>query len=105
MVPPAPGLLSTTTGCFHSSLIFSATSRAETSDEPPGGKPTTNRTGLDGKSAAVWACALVSTQKIRNAKPRCSMGREVYTRLARKIAAMSETGINPERLLEVVAAV
>jgi len=45
---PAPGLFSTSTGCFHSSLVFSATIRAEASAEPPGGNGTMIFTGFDG---------------------------------------------------------
>ena len=41
MPPPAPGLLSTITGCFRSRLIASATGRATVSATPPGGNGTT----------------------------------------------------------------
>src|SRR5690242_13931947 len=57
MVDAAPGLFSTITGCFHSSLIRSATIRAVTSEEPPGGKPTTIFTDRLGKLAASWPSA------------------------------------------------
>src|SRR5258706_5493190 len=102
MVAPAPSLLSTSTGCFHSSLMRSATRRAVTSEEPPGGKPTTMRTALAGKS--VCACAVASTRKNTNAKPRCSMAGSVHSPRMNS-PAQGETGISAERLLQVVAAV
>src|SRR6187401_1798152 len=54
MLPPAPGLLSTITDCFHSVESLSATMRHSASFEPPGGNGTTMRTPLSGQ---VWACA------------------------------------------------
>ncbi len=53
MTPPAPGLFSTITCCPSSSLSFGAISRAMMSLEPPGEKPTTMRTGFEGKLCAV----------------------------------------------------
>ncbi len=53
MRPPAPGLLSTTTFCFSSSLMRSASTRPAMSAEPPGANPTSSRTGL-----STWARAL-----------------------------------------------
>ncbi|MNL65648.1 hypothetical protein D3C87_1900050 [compost metagenome] len=48
MLPPAPGLLSTTTGWPHDGEIFSEKIRARMSGAPPLGKPTTMRIGLFG---------------------------------------------------------
>src|SRR5262245_38913333 len=80
MVPPAPGLFSTITGCFHSSLMRSATRRADTSDEPPGGNPTTMRTARDGNSLCASAWVFSAANK-RQAKNVLIAGR-VYTRCA-----------------------
>src|SRR5574343_857916 len=51
---PAPGLLSTTTGCPKAGASFSANTRAAMSGPPPGGKGTTRVMVLAGKA---WACA------------------------------------------------
>ena len=40
IMPPAPPLLSTSTGWFSTSLSLSASTRAITSVAPPAGKPT-----------------------------------------------------------------
>ena len=50
---PAPGLFSTTTGCFHLALSFCPTARAIASAEPPGGNGTMMRTGRVGKSSCA----------------------------------------------------
>jgi hypothetical protein len=50
IVVPAPGLFSTSTGCFHSSLVFSATILAAASADPPGGNGTMIFTGRAGKA-------------------------------------------------------
>jgi len=55
MRPPAPGLFSTSTGCFSSSFMRSAISRAAMSAEPPGAKPTTILTGLSTCAKAAKA--------------------------------------------------
>lgn len=47
-VVPAPGLYSTTTGCFQSSENACARMRACTSEDPPGGNGITSRTILFG---------------------------------------------------------
>jgi hypothetical protein len=48
MVPAAPGLFSTTTGCPSASCSAGATMRAVTSTFPPGAKGTMILTGLAG---------------------------------------------------------
>ena len=48
MLPPAPGLFSTTTDWPHASESFCAMSRPAMSSDPPGGNGTTMRTGLVG---------------------------------------------------------
>src|SRR6218665_1822168 len=50
MFPEAPGRFSTTMGCPNPSAIFWATSRAELSVAPPGGKPRTKRIGRSAPS-------------------------------------------------------
>src|SRR6185312_1070954 len=53
MLPPAPGLFSTTTLWPHASPSFWAISRPTTSSGPPGGKGTTSLTACDGKTSAA----------------------------------------------------
>src|SRR4051795_4057188 len=53
MLPPAPGLFSTTTDCPHTSCRRLETSRAVISVEPPGVNGTTTRTGFAGQSPAA----------------------------------------------------
>ena len=48
MTPDAPGRFSTTTGWPSDSVSFCATMRARMSFAPPGGKPTSMRSGFDG---------------------------------------------------------
>src|SRR5271154_5578322 len=52
MLPPAPGLFSTTTDWPQTSCRRLLTRRAVISVEPPGVNGTTTRTGLAGQSAA-----------------------------------------------------
>src|ERR1700709_2059393 len=52
MLPPAPGLFSTTTDWPQSSCKRLETRRAVMSVEPPGVNGTTTRTGFAGQSAA-----------------------------------------------------
>src|SRR5690606_7981512 len=54
--PPAPGSLRITIGCPNSRYMASPNSLAVISVGPPGGKGTTNVTGLSGY-AALAACA------------------------------------------------
>ena len=54
--PLAPARFSTTTERFSRSAMPGATMRASRSLGPPGGKPTTKRSGRSGKSV-VWARA------------------------------------------------
>src|SRR5260221_7404466 len=61
MLPPAPGLLSTITGCFVLSETFCARSRATVSSGPPAGYGTTNRIGFDGYGCASAKPALLAT--------------------------------------------
>ena len=49
-MPPAPALLSTTTGCFQRSFSLSPSVRTMTSSELPAGAGTTMRTGLVGQA-------------------------------------------------------
>ena len=67
MAPPAPGLLSTTTGWPMSVEICSARMRATTSMVPPAGAGTIMRTGL-----SVQAMAAVEQSKARVASGRIS---------------------------------
>src|SRR2546421_8012947 len=57
MLPPAPGLFSTTTGCPRACCSFGAIRRAERSTGPPGAYGTTRWIGL------VWAkpCAAAAS--------------------------------------------
>src|SRR2546429_3201653 len=52
MLPPAPGLFSTTTGCPSACCSLGAMRRAERSTGPPGAYGTTRWTGRDGQSCA-----------------------------------------------------
>src|SRR4029077_1547072 len=54
MLPPAPGRLSTSTGCFQASPSFWPSARATVSTAPPAANGTTIRTGLEGND---WAKA------------------------------------------------
>src|SRR5689334_13769209 len=53
MLPPAPGLFSTTTDCPSLSAIFGAIERAMRSELPPGGKLTMKRIGFDRQLCAL----------------------------------------------------
>ncbi len=53
MMPAAPPLFSITTEMFHMVESFCPTTRASASVPPPGGKPTTMRTGPDGRVCAL----------------------------------------------------
>src|SRR5690349_2077309 len=57
MFPPAPGRLSTITGCFQVSISFCPRARATVSTAPPAANGTTIRTGLAGYA---WATAPVA---------------------------------------------
>src|SRR2546421_10701425 len=58
MLPPAPGLFSTTTGWPSACCSLGAIKRAERSTGPPGAYGTTRWTGLDGQSCAPqWNAA------------------------------------------------
>ena len=48
ITPPAPGRLSTTTGCFHSSASRAASWRERVSTNPPGAYGTIQRTDFAG---------------------------------------------------------
>jgi hypothetical protein len=61
MLPPAPGLFSTTTFWPHVSLNFCAIPRPTTSSGPPGGKGTTRRAGRDGNACAIAGSVPVAT--------------------------------------------
>src|SRR5262249_21739167 len=56
-MPLELGRFSTTTGCFHTAVSFSPTSRAVTSAAPPAVNGTTMRIGCRGKSAAAPCAA------------------------------------------------
>src|SRR5688572_21866721 len=71
MLPPAPVLFSTTTGCPHASLSFCPSRRATTSVVPPAANGTTIFTGFDGN-----ACAAASAgAKARTAAARMRVQR------------------------------
>src|SRR6188472_1910240 len=53
MLPPAPGLFSTTTDWFHASWSFCASWRATTSVVPPAANGTTILTGFEGHACAA----------------------------------------------------
>jgi hypothetical protein len=62
--PLAPARFSTTTERFSRSPIPGATMRASRSFGPPGGKPTTRRSGRSGKSTVcAWAFDRVASGK------------------------------------------
>src|SRR4051812_46997163 len=58
MMPFAPPRLSTTTCAPSASAIPGATVRATISTTPPGGKPTTKRSGFAGNASAAKTLAL-----------------------------------------------
>src|SRR5450830_441932 len=57
MLPLAPGTLSTTTGCPHRAVSFSARARVSLSALPPAATGTTMCTGRFGKAAGSAAAA------------------------------------------------
>ncbi|MFJ0639712.1 hypothetical protein WLU61_11515 [Bordetella bronchiseptica] len=57
MLPPAPGLFSTTTVCPRTSVSCLATSRPSVSTAPPGANGTTMRIGWPGQASAAAAGA------------------------------------------------
>src|SRR6185369_6945484 len=72
MLPPAPTRFSTTTGWPRRSARFVATMRAVRSVPPPGGKPTSMRTGLAGYPDCAWAnpaAIAIPRMRLRNANP------------------------------------
>ena len=81
MLPPAPGLLSTTTGWPR--LAFSEKVRARMSGAPPGGKVTTRRMGWRGKACWARACGamrvVVAAAKAAKAAKVASARRGVRT--------------------------
>src|SRR5438105_751070 len=77
MVPPAPGRVSTTTGCFQSSVSCSARMRATVSAEPPAEKPETIFTVRDGKSCAAAASAKAAAIAAIRARIMSSIGADV----------------------------
>src|ERR1035437_4689782 len=68
MDPDAPGLFSTMNCCPIDSFSFTASRRASGSTEPPGGKGTTNFTGLVGQFT-LWAEAGGDASAAQNASP------------------------------------
>ena len=70
MLPAAPGLVSTTTGCLKRCCSTSATERAIMSDGPPAGKLLTKVIGLVEKPCALAALATrlnVAADSVRRA--------------------------------------
>src|SRR5688572_7285568 len=65
MVPAAPGLFSTTTGCPSASCKAGAMSRAVTSTFPPAEKGTMMRIGLEGKACAAASVARLAARAAR----------------------------------------
>src|SRR3712207_2104014 len=57
IAPPAPARFSTTKGWPVRACSRSASGRATTSLEPPGGKGTTSRTGREGQGDDAAGCA------------------------------------------------
>src|SRR5687767_3685475 len=66
MAPPAPGLLSTITGCFHASESFLPRARANTSLEPLGGYGTMIVTARAGNCCAQADAAESRTAAIQS---------------------------------------
>src|SRR5690606_5063033 len=74
IVPPAPGLFSTITGCFRRRCSCSASARASVSVPAPGAKPTTM---VIGRSDPLdWADAGATSASAAQAAPIQRMGRE-----------------------------
>jgi hypothetical protein len=98
MLPPAPGLFSTTTDWPQTSCKRLETRRAVISVEPPGVNGTTTRTGLTGQSAA---CArkgrmdgAASTDAARPTKRRrFSIGALPRIRIARLPQVIDFSGV------------
>src|SRR5687768_7740381 len=63
MLPPAPGRLSTTIGCFKRSSILLATRRVKTSSGPPAVDVARMRTGLAGYGWAATGKAHAAAHK------------------------------------------
>src|ERR1700704_4500391 len=94
MLPPAPGLFSTTTDWPQTSCRRLLTRRAVISVEPPGANGTTTRTGLTGQSApeareprmdgAATAAAIptkrrrFSIKRTPRFRPVVALGRDVF---------------------------
>src|SRR5476651_1630117 len=68
MDPDAPGLFSTMNCCPIDSVNLTASRRASGSTEPPGGKGTTNFTGLVGQFT-LWAGAGSDASAAQNDSP------------------------------------
>src|SRR5687767_13565889 len=66
MLPVAPGLFSTTTGCLYSSESFWPTARARMSEVPPGGYGTMILRGFEGQ-ACPKAAPATAKDKAANA--------------------------------------
>src|SRR5262245_11978908 len=95
MLPPAPGLLSTTNGWPNCSASLGPSVRARMSTPPPGAKPTTMRTGPLGQSRAAvpWASTdvtvptrMAATRSVLSNRPSrmvscCAQYRAVLERL------------------------
>src|SRR5262245_26739824 len=71
MLPPAPVLFSTTTGCPHLAWSLSPMMRASTSLMPPPGKGTMNFTGRAGNE--VWAAVELATTAAKMAAIHAAM--------------------------------
>jgi len=69
-VPPAPGLLSTMTGCDHSVCNWVARARATRSVVPPGVNGAISVTGLVGQASVVCAAALAASVTPATARQR-----------------------------------
>src|SRR5689334_12198711 len=76
-MPPAPGLLSTTTAWGQRSLSLSASRRATTSSELPAGAGTTMCTGRFGQAAWAWAASGNAADKARDKARDNKVRREV----------------------------
>src|SRR5450830_1207982 len=79
MLPLAPGTLSTTTGCPHRAVSFSARARVSLSALPPAATGTTMCTGRFGKAAGSAAAAAAlrprAVSRIKGVRSRLRRGR------------------------------
>src|SRR5688572_9852434 len=108
MVPPAPGLLSTTTGWPSALASGSLMARATMSLAPPAAKVTTMRTGFSGQEA--WAAPAASraqamaVRKVFMRRSPRAVGRAVRKPRARSGAAVGAVAPRAHQQRHVVVA-